>query len=300
VSVETIPTVRGRPGSGPVQARCEVLERRRAGAYSALTLAAPEIAARSRPGQFVNVAVDSRGSLLRRPFSIHRGGDTPSGGAIEIVFDPHGPGTGWLGTRVAGDPVDIVGPLGQPFAVPAEPAMTLLVGGGYGVAPLFYLAEQLLTDGHQVDMIVGAATGARLFDPDEAERCAERVVVTTDDGSVGSRGVVTDPLPDLVAERGTQLVYACGPMPMLRAVALRCAELEVRCQVAVEEHMACGVGVCWTCVVPVRDPADGAAMRRACVDGPVFDGSAIAWERTRWQPLPDREDFTPTQEVPVE
>lgn len=289
--------VQGRPGDEPLRAVCEVVSRRREGAYMSLTVASPEIAERAHPGQFINVAVESRSSLLRRPFSIYRTSrQGPWAGTVEFVFDPHGPGTGWLADRKAHDIIDVVGPLGRPFPMPGQRMSCLLVAGGYGAAPLFFLGERLLAEAHRVDMIVGAATGERLFNVIDAKRMSASATFTTDDGSVGTEGIVTDVLADVARDARTTVVYACGPMPMLRAVALTCLELDLPCQTAVEEHMACGVGVCWTCVVPMRAKNGEIRMRRSCIDGPVFNGAKIAWEQTRWD-LGD--EFTPADEAPI-
>jgi dihydroorotate dehydrogenase electron transfer subunit len=290
-------SVLGRPGDGPLRALAEVVARKREGAYLSLTVAAPEVAERSQPGQFVNVAVEAPGSLLRRPFSIYRASRHGRwSGTVEFVFDPHGPGTGWLADREAHDVVDLVGPLGTPFPLPQQRVSCLLVGGGYGAAPLFFLAERLRDEGQRIDMIVGAATGDRIFNAIEAKRTSASVTFTTDDGSVGVRGRTTDVLEDVARGCNAGVVYACGPMPMLRAAAERCAELGLPCQVAVEEHMACGVGVCWTCVIPVRSRDGRVQMRRSCVDGPVLNAARVAWNQTRWAPAPTDEEFLPQSE----
>jgi dihydroorotate dehydrogenase electron transfer subunit len=185
--------------------------------------------------------------------------------------------------------VDALGPLGRPFDPPEAPAGCLLVGGGYGAAPLFFLAAELRARGCRVDLVTGAATAARLLDPTEAGRLGSSLTVTTDDGSAGQRGLVTDPLPELLAGTGAGRVYACGPMPMLAAVSRVAAAAGVACQVAVEEQMACGTGICFSCVLPVG-PGGGSGrlepsppenretrMARSCLEGPVFDGAAVAW-----------------------
>jgi len=262
----------------PVRELCEVLERRRVGAYQALTLVAPRIAEHARPGQFVHVlAGQDRSFPLRRPFSIHRverpGG---SGGSVEVVFDVVGAGTRALARLRPHDVVDALGPLGRAFDLPERPAGCLLVGGGYGTAPLFYLATELRARGCRVDVLIGAATAGRLLDAAAAERLGHSLTVTTDDGSAGRRGLVTDPLPELLAGTGAERVYACGPMPMLAAVSRLSAAAGVPCQVAVEEQMACGTGICFSCVLPVG-PGTPTRMARSCLEGPVFDGTAIAW-----------------------
>ena len=283
-------TVFGRPGDGPVRALCEVVARRREGAYLSITVAAADIAERALPGQFVNVAVGAPATLLRRPFSIYRTSrQGPWAGTVEFVLDPHGPGTQWLGERVAHDVFDVVGPLGEPFPLPQQRVSCLLVGGGYGAAPLFFLADSLQAEGQRVDMVIGAATSDRIFNAMEAKRTSASVTFTTEDGTLGEAGLVTDVLAQVATDCRSGVVYACGPMPMLRAVSLQCVELGLPCQVAVEEHMACGVGVCWTCVVPIRGKDGHARMRRACIDGPVFNGARIAWDASRWEPGPPPE-----------
>jgi dihydroorotate dehydrogenase electron transfer subunit len=270
----------------PVRELCEVVERRSVGEYQALTLAAPRIAGGARPGQFVHLlAGEDRSFPLRRPFSIWRAGS----GAVEVVFDVVGAGTRALAQLRPHDVVDALGPLGRPFDPPEAPAGCLLVGGGYGAAPLFFLAAELRARGCRVDLVTGAATAARLLDPTEAGRLGSSLTVTTDDGSAGQRGLVTDPLPELLAGTGAGRVYACGPMPMLAAVSRVAAAAGVACQVAVEEQMACGTGICFSCVLPVGpgggsgglkpSPPESAPTRmaRSCLEGPVFDGAAIAW-----------------------
>lgn len=264
----------------PVQVVSEVVSLRRVSSYHHMTLLAPGIPEATRPGHFVAVAVGGEGSgmLLRRAFSIHRvteGG--PSGGTVEIVFAVHGRGTRWLAERRRGDKLDVLGPLGRPFTLPREPVSCVLVAGGYGAAPLFMLSEQLRARGCRVDMVLGAASEDRLFGVLEAKRSSASVTVTTDDGSQGIRGRVTDPLPDILRSAGADVVYACGPMPMLAAVAAVAAEHGAHSQCAVEEAMACGIGVCMTCVLPVRGADGRTRMVRSCTEGPVFRGSDVRW-----------------------
>lgn len=275
---------RGRlDGDGPVQQRCEVVSRRHQGRYWSLSFAAKEIAQRAEPGQFVEVAVGEPGTLLRRPFSIAGVSQQGAGaGTVEIVFDVHGDGTAWLAHREVHDVIDVIGPLGTSFPLPQRKVPCLLVGGGYGTAPLFFLGDQLVRQGLRVDMIVGAATHERILSTIEAKRLSASVTFTTDDGSYGVQGQVTDVLAEVAAASRTGVVYACGPNAMLRAVSERCRALELPVQVAVEERMACGIGVCFTCVLPVRDAEGAVHNRRSCLDGPVFDGAKVAWDRTRY------------------
>ena len=229
----------------PVQVKGEVLSLRKVGAYYAMTVVAPGVAEVAKPGQFVTFAVGGPDTamLMRRAFSIHqihqRG---VYGGTVEIVFSVEGRGTAWLARREPHEKVDIVGPLGRPFALPREPATCVLVGGGYGTAPLFPLADALRSRGCRVDFVIGAAKEERLFGALDAKRISATLTVTTDDGSVGHPGRVSDVLPDVLASSKADVVYACGPMAMLRAVAQIAAAAGIPCQVAVEELMGCGIG----------------------------------------------------------
>jgi dihydroorotate dehydrogenase electron transfer subunit len=270
---------------GPVQVRGEVLSVKQVGDYFAMTVVASGIAEQTRPGQFVAVAVsgDDGAMLLRRAFSIHNVADRGVyGGTVEFVFAVHGKGTAWLARRRAHDPIDVVGPLGRPFKLPAQPARCVLVGGGYGAAPLFMLSEALRKRGCRVDFVLGAANADRLFGALDAKRMAASVAFTTDDGSYGEQGRVSDVLPDVIERTRAEVVYACGPMAMLDAVQRVAGEsydgAGIPVQVAVEESMACGVGVCMTCVLPVVGDDGTTRMLRSCVDGPVFAGDRIRWD----------------------
>jgi dihydroorotate dehydrogenase electron transfer subunit len=244
-------------------------------------MVAPGIAEHTRPGHFVALSVGGKdsGMLLRRAFSIYKVQERGVyGGTVEIVFAVHGKGTEWLARQRPHDPVDVVGPLGKPFSLPREPARCTLVGGGYGSAPLFSLAEQLRARGCRVDFVLGAATEDRLFGALDAKRMAATVAVTTDDGSVGVRGMVSDVLPDVLHRADSEVVYACGPMAMLKAVTDICTDRGIVAQTAVEESMACGIGVCMTCVLPVIGDDGVTRMVRSCVEGPVFRGDRVRWD----------------------
>src|SRR5207302_10370980 len=195
---------------------------------------------------------------------------------VMIVFDPIGLGTQWLGGREKGDTVDIAGPLGHGFDVTADPGVDIIVGGGYGAAALSFLAAELDARGGQVHAIVGARTRTRGHEDTVLDESCASIAVATDDGTAGVQGLVTDPMPEMIKRFAPRVVFACGPMAMLRAMAAVAAEAGVPSQLAVEEFMACGVGVCWTCILAVR--ANGSLKHlRSCTDGPVFDGEAIAW-----------------------
>ena len=259
-----------RAAHPPVQRVVEVSGRRPVGAYVELTLAAPEVAERTEPGQFVAFAVGGPTSahLLRRSIAIAGAGD----GVVTVVVAPHGPGSTWLAGLQAGDTVDVVGPLGRPYPMPTAGVPALLVGGGYGAAALVGLAARLRAAGSTVVAVCGAASADRLSSVDELGELAE-VVVTTDDGSAGRQGWVTEATAEVLGQVG--VVYACGPMGMLRAVAEQATAAGLPSYVAVEESMACGVGVCMTCVLPVVGEDGRTRFSRSCTEGPVFGGDRV-------------------------
>lgn len=270
----------GRPRA--VQDQAIVLDNRPAGAYRHLVLRVGAAVAAARPGQFTAVAVgadpgEPTATLLRRAFSLHRvtpGG--PDGPTAEIVVAPHGTGSTWVTRRRPGDRLGLVAPLGRPFPVPLPGTPAVLVGGGYGSAPMGWWARELRALGCAVSAVFGAGDAGRLFGVADAQPLTDRLLVTTDDGSAGTRGRVTDVLPELLAP-GVQ-VYACGPMAMLRAVTQVVAAHGARAWCTVEESMACGVGVCMTCVLPVRGDDGVTRMTRTCVEGPTLDGAALRWD----------------------
>jgi dihydroorotate dehydrogenase electron transfer subunit len=268
----------GGASGGVVQVAGTVVANTPVGAYRHLSISAPGVAQLAEPGQFVALAVGgpTSANLLRRCFSIHR--VSASRGTVEVVVAAHGPGTTWLTGLRADDTLDVVAPLGRPFPLPADPVACVLVGGGYGSAPLFWLAEALRTRGCHVEMVLGAASDDRLFGVAEARRCADGVSVTTDDGSAGRRGWVSDVLGDVIDRTSAAVVYACGPMAMLKSVTDVAAAHAAVAQVAVEESMACGVGVCMTCVLPITGDDGVTKMVRSCVDGPVFRGDRVRWD----------------------
>jgi dihydroorotate dehydrogenase electron transfer subunit len=259
----------------------ELIATRRVGAYHHLTFVAPGVAELARPGQFVAMAVggDTSANLLRRCFSIHK--VSPSGtygGTVDVVVAARGPGTRWLTGLSTHSEVSIIGPLGRGFPLPKEPVPCVLVGGGYGSAPLFWLAAALRERGCHVEMVLGAATKDQLFGVVEARRAADGVTVTTDDGSMGIKGWVSAVLPDVIRRSNADVVYGCGPMPMLKSITEIATEQGAVAQVAVEESMACGIGVCMTCVMPVKGNDGLTRMARSCAEGPVFRGDRIRWE----------------------
>jgi dihydroorotate dehydrogenase electron transfer subunit len=263
--------------SNAKQIKSRIISIEPTGGYLHLVLEAPEVANYVEPGHFVAIAVGGVGSgmLLRRAFSIHRATADKS---IEVIFAAHGQGTQWLAEQKAGTQLDIIAPLGKPFALPRQPVGCVLVAGGYGAAPMMMLAQQLKQLGCLVEVVLGAASEDKLFGVLESKAIADVVTVTTDDGSSGVRGRVTDVLPDAIKRVSAKAVYACGPMPMLKAVAQVSRELDAYSQCAVEEAMACGIGVCMTCVLPVIGDDGVTRMVRSCVEGPVFRGDRVRWD----------------------
>lgn len=248
--------------------------------YYLLTIVAPEIAEKAKPGQFVNIRPgNDRSFILRRPLSIYKVNRRGEWAAtLEVVFDIRGGGTAALAKLRPHDMVDILGPIGRPFAIPKTRNSCLLVGGGIGAVPLFYLADELRGAGKRVDVLWGAATAGKLLNPIDAKRFGAQAVFTTEDGSEGHKGRVTDVMNDLMDKCGTEVIYACGPNAMLEAVTKIGMRRRIPVQVAMEALMGCGYGICMTCVQPIwNSQHDEIAHVRTCVDGPVFNGARVAW-----------------------
>ena len=263
------------------QITATILSNKRVGAYHQILLSIGDLASVCRPGNFVAIAVGGESSkmILRRAFAISRiTHGSASGGAMELIVAPHGSGSRWLCTQPEGSDVDIVAPLGKAFGIPTSPVNALLVGGGYGSAPLFGLAEVLKARGCRVDMLLGASTGSKIYAPLEGKRSASTLKIYTEDGSMGERGRVTAPIPSLIEQGSIDVIYSCGPMSMLRAISDLTTGTDVVHQCAVEESMACGIGICMTCVLPVKGEDGTVSMLRSCIDGPVMDASTVAWD----------------------
>lgn len=268
--------------STPAVHRAVVKSSRRAGTYQQLTLSSPGVAEGVRPGQFVSVAVGGPDSpmVTRRAFSIHSVNRSSAKEAqtLDVVVSPVGRGSAWLAARQPGELVDVISPLGKGFALPVDPVPCLLVAGGYGSAPMGFLAAELAARGCQVDVVFGASTESKLYGVLDAKRIATNFRITTDDGSAGMRGRVSDAMPEVIERAGTMVVYACGPMPMLKAVAAVADRHGIVSQVSVEEDMSCGIGVCMSCVLPVVGEDGVTRMVRSCVEGPVFRGQSVRWD----------------------
>ena len=262
---------------GPTHVTGEVLTVKKVGAFRHVTLVAPGIPERFRPGTFVAVSV-GEAHLARRGFWIHRARPTGGYGAtVELVVDPVGIGSHWLATRPQGSPVELTGPLGRPFALPKEPVACLLVGESYAAAALFPLAERLRERGSVVNLLLGAPDEAHLLSALEARRTARSVTVVTADGSVGRAGTIVDVVADQVQRAEADVVYAAGPPDVLHAAAAAAEDHGAWSQTALERPMACATGLCQGCPVPVIGEDGIARNVRACVDGPVFRGDRVRW-----------------------
>ncbi len=239
-----------------------------------LMVEVPDIAAAAQPGQFVHIRVGrSTVPLLRRPLSIH----AVNGRSIELLYKVVGEGTRLLPEMEEGDQMDLIGPLGRGFVI-EEVDGYLLVGGGVGIAPLFYLSQVLRARGVSVTVLYGASTAEALVRCEELESMGVNVSVTTDDGSVGRRGLVTDLLEDWLADRGDRdrehlRICASGPVGMLRRISDLIIPLGIPLEISVEERMACGVGACLGCAIPAR----AGGYLQVCTDGPVFDARDVVF-----------------------
>ena len=263
------------------QMNATVLSNKRVGQYHQIVFGIGDLVKSCRPGNFVAIKVggDSSRMILRRAFAISRVAESVSfGGTMELIVAPHGAGSKWLCSQAEGAEVDMVAPLGTAFGIPTQPVKALLVGGGYGSAPLFGLAEVLKARGCKVDMLLGASTGGKIYAPMEGKRSVNSLKIYTEDGSMGETGRVTEPIKALIQSREVDVIYSCGPMGMLSAISALVEGSDVVHQCAVEEAMACGIGICMTCVLPVMGEGGKIAMLRSCIDGPVMDGSQVQWQ----------------------
>jgi len=258
-----------------------IVGNKKVGQYHQILISVGELVSHCKPGNFVAISVGGPSSrmVLRRAFAISRTTTSPQhGGAIELIVAPFGNGSSWLCGLAEGEQIDITLPLGTAFGIPTTSVNALLVGGGYGSAPLFGLAEVLKDRGCRVDMLLGASTGSKIYAPLEGKRSVNSLRIFTEDGSMGETGRITSPIPQLISELQIDVIYSCGPMAMLKAISEILSRGDVVHQCAVEEAMACGIGICMTCVLPVKDESGKINNLRSCIDGPVMDGAAIEWD----------------------
>lgn len=255
-----------------------------------IVLDAPAIAAAARPGQFVMVITVEDGVELRRPFSIYRA--SRESGSISILYLAKGSFTSHLAQRSPGDTVELIGPLGNGFSLREVAAENyLLVGGGVGASPICFFARTLARDYPELagkgrlTVISAARTATLLVGVTELQASGFDVKVVTDDGSAGEQGLAPDILILELDRRINStiaphniVVYACGPMLLLRRIAQICLERSVRCQVSIETAMPCGVGECDACLVPMNLATRTEPYTRACCDGPIYEADELLWE----------------------
>ncbi len=227
-----------------------------------------QIASTAQPGQFIMVRC-GEDSVLRRPLSVHQLVDTTK---LALLFNVVGKGTRWLSQCKAGDNLDLFGPLGNGYSIHLISRHLLLVAGGIGIAPLCLLAQEALNQGRSVTLLLGASTSSQLYPrhllPPEAE-----LVIATEDGTEGKKGMITDLLPDFIDR--TDQIFACGPIPMYRTMAARNQQLlgGRSVQVSLEVRMGCGFGICYGCTVRTKG-----GMKQVCKDGPIFELKDIIWD----------------------
>jgi dihydroorotate dehydrogenase electron transfer subunit len=250
-----------------------VSNEREADLYFRLVVRAPGIAPLVQPGQFGHVRIlPLREVLLRRPFSIFQ----VSSSTLSILYKTIGKGTEVLSRMRQGEELSMIGPLGHGFTVPPPGGETpLLVAGGYGMAALYLLAQRSPQKGI---VFVGGRRRVDILCEEEFRAIGWEVRVTTEDGSHGEKGLVTEALLTELEQRtpGRKL-FACGPSPMLKVVGRLAAEFDLRAELSLDEHMGCGIGVCLTCVIPIK-AGDSWEYQRTCTEGPVFDSRQVAWE----------------------
>lgn len=249
---------------------CRVLGVKRSGPYSRLRLEAPAIARRSRPGQFVMAqARGAEAPFWRRPFGVCR---SDGRSQVELLIKAVGPGSRLLAASRPGDDIELTGPQGRGFTVEG-PGPVLLVGGGFGIAPLLFLAERLRRKRIPCEVLLGGRCREDLLLRKELGLAGAKVACTTEDGSSGRRGLVTLLVAErLAAKHPPARLAASGPEAMLRSVAQLARKHRVPAEVSLEEVMACGLGVCNGCVRRVNGH-----YQRVCADGPVFDAAAVDW-----------------------
>lgn len=231
-----------------------------------MTLVAADIARAALPGQFVMVATEASGTILRRPLGIS-GADSEAG-LLTLRFAVVGKGTRWLAARRKADTVSLSGPFGRGFSKGA--GERLLIGGGTGIAPLLFLKDEILREGGKATLVVGAKDGACLM---ENDMLAKECIIATEDGSLGEKGFVTGPLLSLISRQSFDSASACGPIPMLKAVKAMMDGAGIPLEISLEAHMGCGTGACNGCTC--TQAAKQERWQKVCKDGPVFPSQEV-------------------------
>lgn len=245
------------------------------GGYRELRLDVTSISGKVVPGQFVHIRVPGLSDrVLRRPFSVFHA----DAEILCVLYKVVGQGTQVLANVDEGEDISVLGPLGNGFPAVDESAFPVLVAGGYGVAPLCFLAERMPVKGV---LFVGGSSAPDILCVDRFEDMGWTVHVTTEDGTMGRRGLVTDALDDWLGEYAsdrTPEFFVCGPDGLLRAIGERCVSRGWRGSLSLDKHMGCGLGACLACVQRLRDPNGEEFWARVCKEGPVFDAEKVVWQ----------------------
>lgn len=235
---------------------------------SLLLLKCPEIAGEAKPGQFVTIKCGE--AMLPRPFSVH----WVQGDNIAILFGvwEGGQGTTWLAKRKAKEKIDILGPLGNGFSIMPEAKNLLLLAGGIGIAPLAFLAQKAVESNYRVMLLAGAHSSGQVY-PENLLPPGVKMVVTTENGSAGKKGRVTDLVPEYI--NGADQIFSCGPMPMYKDMCRQSSTMlqGKPTQVSLEVVMGCGRGICYGCTVKTKQ-----GLKEVCTDGPVFELNDVLWD----------------------
>ncbi len=245
--------------------------------YFLMKLSSPRIAQNTLPGQFLHIKCSTNNNLLlRRPLSIHR---VINKDTIEILYKVVGKGTLCLSKKKKGEKIDCIGPLGNGFQLPKtdnqkHKTEIILVAGGIGIAPLIFLSQELAKS--RIVAFLGAKTKDEILCAKELKNMNAEIHVSTEDGSLGYKGLVSNLLKNKLLTLNSKLsiIYACGPKGMLKEIALLSKEHQIPCQVSFEQFMGCGIGICNACVIRTKQ-----GYKRVCKDGPVFDAEEIDWEK---------------------
>ncbi|MEG6617107.1 dihydroorotate dehydrogenase electron transfer subunit [Peptococcaceae bacterium 1198_IL3148] len=241
--------------------------------YYLLEITAPQLAQLAQPGQFVHVQCSGNSvPLLRRPISINS--VNRRSGTVTILYRVVGEGTRLLADKRVGDLLNVIGPLGKGFSVVSSSSKVILVAGGIGIAPLYFLLQELLAKGVKPTVLIGARTADDLLLISAIKALGVTIEIATEDGSAGVQGRVTELLPKYLPD--TDMIYTCGPTPMMQAVALIAQQKDIATEVSLEERMGCGVGACLACSCKIK-VGTGNEYKRVCADGPVFNAGEVCW-----------------------
>ena len=231
-----------------------------------MVIEAPQIAEAAQPGQFVHVKKTDSVNFLRRPFSIADA--DRENGTITLIYRIVGKGTAEYAAMKVGEAFSILGPIGNGFAL--KDGRPLPIGGGVGIAPLIYLSRQLKDQ--KPILLIGGKNKDEVFWEKYLQEFADKIYITTDDGSVGFKGFTVQLLPQILAENNIEHIYTCGPNIMMEGVAKLAHKHDIDCQVSLEKRMACGIGVCLGCTF--EDKLTG-KRRKVCTEGPVFASKEV-------------------------